>query len=64
MQVVAHQHRCRGGDEVDIFRRNIGIEIDGPTRKNEVMKGETAAERFVLAWQGEPDERKAKAIDT
>jgi citrate synthase len=35
-----------------------------PVPEAEVMKGNTAAERFVLAWQGELDERKAKAIDT
>jgi citrate synthase len=35
-----------------------------PVPEDEVMKGETAAERFVIAWTGEPDERKAKAIDT
>jgi citrate synthase len=32
--------------------------------ESEVMKGKTAAERFVIAWTGELDERKAKAIDT
>ena len=29
-----------------------------------VLKGATAAERFLLAWRGEVDERHAKAIDT
>jgi citrate synthase len=29
-----------------------------------VMEGQTAAERFLLAWRGEVDERHAKAIDT
>src|ERR671936_613171 len=32
--------------------------------KDEVMQGKTAAERFLLAWRGEVDERHAKAIDT
>jgi citrate synthase len=32
--------------------------------ENEVMKGETAAERFLLTWRGEVDRRHAKAIDT
>jgi citrate synthase len=35
-----------------------------PIPEAEVMKGKTAAERFVIAWTGELDERKAKAIDT
>ena len=35
-----------------------------PVPEAEVMKGETAAERFLLAWRGEVDERAAKAIDT
>jgi len=35
-----------------------------PVPESDVMQGRTAAERFVLAWQGELDERKAKAIDT
>jgi citrate synthase len=35
-----------------------------PVPEEDVMKGETAAERFVIAWTGELDERKAKAIDT
>jgi citrate synthase len=35
-----------------------------PIPEDEVMKGETAAERFLLAWRGEVDERHAKAIDT
>src|SRR6185437_6677698 len=29
-----------------------------------VMEGQTAAERFLLAWRGEVDERHARAIDT
>jgi citrate synthase len=29
-----------------------------------VLQGRTAAERFLLAWRGEVDERHAKAIDT
>jgi citrate synthase len=35
-----------------------------PVPEDEVMKGQTAAERFLLAWRGEIDERHAKAIDT
>jgi citrate synthase len=35
-----------------------------PVPEDEVMKGGTAAERFLLAWRGEVDERHAKAIDT
>jgi citrate synthase len=35
-----------------------------PVPEAEVMKGNTAAERFVIAWTGDLDERKAKAIDT
>jgi citrate synthase len=35
-----------------------------PVPEAEVMAGETAAERFLLAWRGEVDERHAKAIDT
>jgi citrate synthase len=35
-----------------------------PVPESEVIKGETAAERFLLAWRGEVDERHAKAIDT
>jgi citrate synthase len=35
-----------------------------PVPEDEVMKGLTAAERFLLAWRGEVDERHAKAIDT
>ena len=35
-----------------------------PVPEDEVMKGKTAAERFVIAWTGELDARKAKAIDT
>src|ERR1051325_4054230 len=35
-----------------------------PVPEDEVMKGATAAERFLLAWRGEADERHAKAIDT
>jgi citrate synthase len=29
-----------------------------------IMEGQTAAERFLLAWRGDVDERHAKAIDT
>jgi citrate synthase len=35
-----------------------------PVPEAEVMQGKTAAERFVIAWTGELDERKATAIDT
>ena len=35
-----------------------------PVPEDEVMTGKTAAERFLLAWRGEVDERHAKAIDT
>jgi len=35
-----------------------------PVAEEEVMKGQTAAERFLLAWRGDVDERHAKAIDT
>ncbi len=35
-----------------------------PVPEAEVMRGKTAAERFLLAWRGEVDERHAKAIDT
>jgi citrate synthase len=35
-----------------------------PVPEAEVMQGKTAAERFLLAWRGEVDERHAKAIDT
>jgi citrate synthase len=35
-----------------------------PVPEAEVMKGKTAAERFLLAWRGEVDEGQAKAIDT
>src|SRR5256886_6370651 len=35
-----------------------------PVPEAEIMKGKTAAERFLLAWRGEVDERHAKAIDT
>jgi len=35
-----------------------------PVPEDEVLKGTTAAERFLLAWRGEIDERHAKAIDT
>jgi citrate synthase len=35
-----------------------------PVPEDEVMKGRTAAERFLLAWRGQVDERHAKAIDT
>ena len=35
-----------------------------PVPEEIVLKGATAAERFLLAWRGEIDERHAKAIDT
>jgi citrate synthase len=35
-----------------------------PVPEDEVMKGDTAADRFLLAWRGELDERAARAIDT
>jgi len=35
-----------------------------PVPESEVLQGKTAAERFLLAWRGEVDERHAKAIDT
>src|SRR5919202_5517084 len=35
-----------------------------PVPEDEVLQGRTAAERFLLAWRGEVDERHAKAIDT
>jgi citrate synthase len=35
-----------------------------PVPEDEVLKGKTAAERFLLAWRGEIDEKAAKAIDT
>ena len=35
-----------------------------PIPKEKVMEGETAAERFLLAWRGEVIEAHAKAIDT
>jgi citrate synthase len=35
-----------------------------PVPEDEVMQGKNAAERFLLAWRGEVDERHAKAIDT
>ena len=35
-----------------------------PVAEDAVMKGKTAAERFLLAWRGEVDDRHAKAIDT
>ena len=38
---------------------------DQPTVPEEkVMEGQTAAERFLLAWRGEVNEKHAKAIDT
>src|SRR5579884_1187998 len=39
---------------------------DGEPRVPEstVMEGQTAAERFLLAWRGEVDDKAAKAIDT
>jgi citrate synthase len=35
-----------------------------PVPEDEVMRGKTAAERFLLAWRGEADERHVKAVDT
>ncbi len=35
-----------------------------PVPEERVLEGKTAAERFLLAWRGEVDERHAKAIDT
>jgi len=35
-----------------------------PVPEATVLEGETAAERFLLAWRGEVDEGHAKAIDT
>ena len=35
-----------------------------PVPESKVLEGKTAAERFLLAWRGEVDERSAKAIDT
>jgi citrate synthase len=35
-----------------------------PVPESVVLEGQTAAERFLLAWRGEVDERHAKAIDT
>jgi citrate synthase len=35
-----------------------------PVPEATVLEGETAAERFLLAWRGEVDERHAKALDT
>src|SRR5438045_7482933 len=35
-----------------------------PISEEEVMRGRTAAERFLLTWRGEVDEKHAKAIDT
>jgi len=35
-----------------------------PVSEEEVLKGKTAAERFLLAWRGEVNEKHAKAIDT
>jgi citrate synthase len=35
-----------------------------PVPEARVHEGETAAERFLLTWRGEVDERHAKAIDT
>ncbi|MGD0714382.1 MAG: citrate synthase 2 [Gaiellaceae bacterium] len=35
-----------------------------PVPEATVLEGQTAAERFLLAWRGEVDERHAKAIDT
>jgi citrate synthase len=49
LSIVAQS--ARGGDEE-------------PVPEETVLKGATAAERFLLAWRGEVDERAAKAIDT
>ena len=35
-----------------------------PVPKEKVLEGETAAERFLLAWRGEVNDAQAKAIDT
>ena len=35
-----------------------------PVPEETVLTGRTAAERFLLAWRGEMDEKSAKAIDT
>jgi len=35
-----------------------------PVPEETVLSGHTAAERFLLAWRGEADEKAAKAIDT
>ena len=35
-----------------------------PVPEEKVLEGQTAAERFLLAWRGEIDERHARAIDT
>jgi citrate synthase len=35
-----------------------------PVPEAKVLEGQTAAERFLLAWRGEVDERHARAIDT
>jgi citrate synthase len=35
-----------------------------PVPESDVLKGKTAAERFLLAWRGEVNEKHAKAIDT
>jgi citrate synthase len=35
-----------------------------PVPEETVLQGRTAAERFLLAWRGEVDEKAAKAIDT
>jgi len=35
-----------------------------PVPEDTVLSGRTAAERFLLAWRGEVDERHARAIDT
>jgi citrate synthase len=37
---------------------------EAPVPEDEVMQGKTAAERFLLAWRGEVNEKHAKAIDT
>jgi citrate synthase len=35
-----------------------------PVPEAEIMEGKTAAERFLLTWRGEIDEKHARAIDT
>jgi len=40
-----------------------GVDLP-PVPEETVLTGRTAAERFLLAWRGEVDEKAAKAIDT